>query len=195
MSTPTGPDPDRPAGDTPGASEPYGSPPSGYGQSGYGSQGYGSQGYGQSGYGPQGYDPAPSWSGGPPAGSERPGMVTAAAVIGIVIGGLGVLGLFSIGALFAFSAVLGLIGLLSLGAAAALLVGGIQTLQGKSPRLLLLGSYASIGLQLLQLVWASVSGYGFLFFGLIGLVLPGLVVFLLLNPQSKQHFASRGISY
>jgi hypothetical protein len=122
-------------------------------------------------------------------------MVTAAAIIGIVVGALGILGLFSIGLYFAFDAVLGILSLLSVAAAVVTLIGGIQAIQNKSPRLLLLGSYASIGVQLLTLIWAAVSGWGFLFFGLLGFIIPGVIVFLLLNPQSKQYYASRGISY
>jgi len=122
-------------------------------------------------------------------------MVTAAAIIGIVVGALGILGLFSIGLYFAFDAVLGTLSLLSVAAAVVTLIGGIQAIQNKSPRLLLLGSYASIGVQLLTLIWAAVSGWGFLFFGLLGFIIPGVIVFLLLNPQSKQYYASRGISY
>jgi hypothetical protein len=154
---------------------------------------------GQPGWGaPQqpGYTPAPSYSAGPPAGTgQRPGMVSAAAIIGIVIGALGVLGVFAVGVYFAFDAVLGLLSLLSVAAAVVMLIGGIQAIQGKSPRLLLLGSYAAIAVQLLLLIWGLVSGYGFVFLGLVGFILPGIIVFLLLNPQSKQYYASRGISY
>jgi len=122
-------------------------------------------------------------------------MVTAAGIIGIVIGALGVLSLFSIGLYFAFDAVLGILSLLAVVAAVVTLVGGIQVMQNKSPRLLVLGSYASIGVQLLTLIWAVVSGYGFVFLGLLGFLIPGVIVFLLLNPQSKQFYASRGIQY
>ncbi len=181
------PDPNHPPyGGAPQGQPPYGAPQQGYGAPapGYGAapQGYGSpspQGYG--GYG------AP--------GGQRPGQVTAAAVIGIVIGALGLLAVFSSGVLFAFDAFLGLLNLLAVASAVVLLVGGIQAIQGKSPRLLLLGSYASIGVQLLTLVWALVSGWGFLFFGLIGFVLPGLIAFFLLQPQSRQYYAARGIRY
>ena len=155
---------------------------------------------GQPGWGaPQqpapGYNPAPSYAGGPAPTGQRPGMVTAAAIIGIVIGALGILGVFAIGVYFAFDTVLGLLSLLSVAAAVVLLIGGIQAIQGKSPKLLQLGSYASIGVQLLTLIWALVSGYGFVFLGLVGFLLPGLIVFLLMQPQSKQYYASRGISY
>lgn len=146
-----------------------------------------------------GYGPAPTYSGAP-AGygtptAQRPGMVTAAAVIAIVIGALGILGLFAIGAYFAVGAVLGLLNLLSVVAAAVTLAGGIQVIQGKTPRLLILGSYASIAVRLLTLIWALVSGYGFIFLGLIGFILPGIVVGLLMQPASKQYFAARGQSY
>lgn len=156
---------------------------------------------GQPGWGaPQqpapGYSPAPSYSAGPPAGAgQRPGMVTGAAIIGIVIGALGVLGIFALGLYFAFDTVLGLLSLLSVAAAVVTLIGGIQAIQGKSPRLLLLGSYAAIAIQLLLLIWGVVSGYGFVFMGLLGFVLPAVIVFLLLNAQSKQYYASRGINY
>jgi hypothetical protein len=144
----------------------------------------------------QGYGPAPSWSGSPAGyGPQRPGQVTAAAVIGIVIGGLGVLGVFSLGLYFAFDTVLGLLSLLSVVAAVVLLVGGIQAIQGKFPRLLLLGSYASIAVQLLTLIWALLSGYGFVLLGLLGFLMPGLIVFFLMQPQAKQYYASRGIGY
>ncbi|MGY1803535.1 hypothetical protein ACI78T_09645 [Blastococcus sp. SYSU D00922] len=124
--------------------------------------------------------------------------MTAAAVIGIVIGGIGslfgLLGLFALGLLFEISAVLGLLFLLSLATAVVVLVGGIQAIQGKSPRLLLLGSYASIGVQLLYTIFAISYGETW-FSGLLSFVLPILIVFLLLQPQSKQYYASRGISY
>ena len=160
---------------------------------------------GQPGWGaPQGPQGGPAPSYGTPAGSggpagQRPGQVTGAAIVGIVIGGLGTLfgliGLLGIGLLFAFDAVLGLLALLSLATAVVVLIGGIQTLQGKSPRLLLLGSYASIGISLLYLLWAVISGWGFAFSGLLSFVAPIAIVFLLMQPQSKQYFASRGMSY
>ena len=147
-----------------------------------------------------GYSPAPSYSGSPvgPAG-QRPQQVSAAAIIGMVIGGIGtlfgVIGLFAVGIVFAFNAVLGLLYLLSIATAVVVLIGGIQTWQGKSPRLLLLGSYASIGVQLLYLIFSITSGYGFSFSALLGFILPGIIVFLLMQPQAKQYYAAQGISY
>jgi hypothetical protein len=122
-------------------------------------------------------------------------MVTAAGVIGIVWGGLGLLfGLLALSLAFAFGAVYGLLLLISIVISAALLWAGIQVIQGKSPRLLLLFSYVAIGINLLTTIWAVMEGASILS-GLLGFVLPGIVVFLLLNPQSKQYYASRGISY
>ena len=195
MSSPTsGSDPNYPQGNAPqgqpGWSAPQG-PPQGYGAA--------PEGYGGA---PQAYGgPAPAYSdpgaGGP--GAARPPQVTAAAIIGIVTGGLGtlvgLLGLIAIGLVFATNALLGIFYLFALAAAIVVLVGGIQTIQGKSPRLLLLGSYASIGIQLLSLIISIAVGYGFSFTSLLGFILPGVIVFLLMQPQSKQYFASRGISY
>jgi hypothetical protein len=125
--------------------------------------------------------------------------VTAAAVIGIVIGALGTLGglisLFGLGPVFAFDAFLGILVLLSFAAALFMLIAGIQAIQGKSPRILLLASYASIGVQLLYLLWSLISGWGFTFFGLLGFILPGIIVFLLRQPQARQYYATKGMTY
>ena len=185
--TPPGSDPNHPQGNAP-QGQPWNAP---QGQPWNAPQGP-AQGYG---------GPAPSYSGSPVdgPGSGRPSQVTAAAIIGIVIGGIGtlfgVIGLLALGIIFSVSALLGILFLLSLAAAVVVLVGGIQTLQGKSPRLLLLGSYASIGLQVLSLVISVAVGQGFSYVSLLGFVLPGVIVFLLMQPQSKQYFASRGLSY
>jgi hypothetical protein len=174
MSSPTGSDPDYPQGAAP---------------------------QGQPGWGvPQqpapGYNPAPSYSAGPPASAgQRPGMVTAAGVIGIVWGGLGLLfGLLALTILFAFGAILGLLALVGVAVSAALLWAGIQVIQGKSPRLLLLISYVSIALNVLIVIFEIAQG-ATIFSGLLGFVLPGVIVFLLLNQQSKQYYNARGISY
>jgi hypothetical protein len=182
MTTPTpGSDPNYPQGGAPQGQPGWGSP-----------QG---QGYGNA---PQSYG-APGSPAGYGAGAQRPSQVTAAAIIGIVIGGLGslfgLISLFGIGIVFAFDPILGLLALLSIATAVVVLIGGIQAIQGKSPRLLLLGSYASIAVQLLYLIWSLVSGWGFVFTGLLGFILPAIIVFLLLQPQAKQYYASRGIQY
>ena len=147
---------------------------------------------------PQGYGgPAPAYSGAPDAGGgPKPGMVTAAGVIGIVWGALGLLfGLLALTVAFSlFGGVYGLLVLLSVAVSGALLWAGIQVVQGKSPRLLLLISYVAIGINLLTMIWAATQGAS-IFAGLLGFVIPGVVVFLLLNQQSKQYYSARGISY
>jgi hypothetical protein len=192
MSTPTpGSDPNYPQGSAPqgqpGWNAPQGPPPQGYGNA--------PQGYGNA---PQGYGgPAPAYSGGPNDGpGQRPGMVTAAGIIGIVWGALGLLfGLLGLAVAFSLlGGIYGLLVLISVVVSGALLWAGIQVMQGKSPRLLLLISYVAIGINLLTMIWAATQGGSF-FTGLLGFVVPGIVVFLLLNPQSKQYYASRGISY
>ena len=184
MSSPTsGSDPNYPQGNPPqgqpGWSAPQGPP-----------QGYGSA--------PQGYGgPAPAYSGAPDAGTgQRPGMVTAAGIIGIVWGALGLLfGLLGLTVAFTLlGAVYGLLLLISVVVSGALLWAGIKVMQGKSPRLLLLISYVAIGINLLTMIWALTQGASIVS-GLLGFILPGVVVFLLLNPVSKQWYASRGISY
>ena len=154
---------------------------------------------GQPGWGaPQPYG-APGSPAGYGGGAARPSQVTAAAIIGIVIGGLGtlfgLLALAVIGVVFAINALLGIFALLSIAAAVVVLVGGIQVLRGQSPKLLLLGSYASIGIQLLYLILSLVSDYGFSFSALLGFILPVVIVVLLMQPQSKQYFASQGMAY
>ena len=192
MSSPTpGSDPNHPQGNPqgqPGWSAPPPPPPA----QGYGGapQAYGSpaQSYG---------GPAPAYSGAPDGGpGQKPGMVTAAGIIGIVWGALGLLiGLLGLAVAFSLlGGLYGLLVLLSVVVSGALLYAGIQVVQGKSPRLLLLISYVAIGINLLTMIWAATQG-GSVIGGLLGFVVPGIVVFLLLNAQSKQYYASRGITY
>jgi hypothetical protein len=147
-----------------------------------------------------GYNPAPQYSAAPagygaPAAAQRPGMVTAAGIIGIVWGALGLLfGLLALALLFALSAVLGLLALISVAVAAVLLWAGIQVIQGKSPRLLLLISYVAIGINLLTMIFEITQGAS-IFSNLLGFIIPGVIVFLLLNAQTKQYYQSQGITY
>jgi hypothetical protein len=132
---------------------------------------------------------------GPGATGQRPGMVTAAGIIGIVWGALGLLfGLLALTLAFAIGAFLGLLALISVVVSAALLWAGIQVIQGKSPRLLLLISYAAIAINVITMIIGIAQGLS-IFSYLLGFIIPGVVVFLLLNAQSKQYYASRGISY
>jgi hypothetical protein len=176
MSSPTGSDPNYPQGAAP------------QGQPGWGA--------------PQqpapGYDPAPSYAGQPAgAANQRPGLITAAAIVGIVWGGLGALfSLLLMLAAFGLGAALaGLMLLLSLAVSVGLLVGGIQVLQGKSPQLLLFASYAAVAVGVLVFVVSLIATGGSVFNGVLGIVIAGAIAFLLMQPQTKQYYASRGISY
>jgi hypothetical protein len=157
---------------------------------------------GQPGWGaPQepGYNPAPQYSGSPAGyggGGARPGMVTAAAIVAIVWGALGALfGLLALSLAFLIGAFYGLILLISVALSVALLVGGIFVLQGKNPKLLLMISYVAIGVSLLSLIIGVIQSGGNAFSGILGIIVPGVIVALMMQPQSKQYFASRGQSY
>ena len=103
-------------------------------------------------------------------------------------------GLLAVAVTFAVGALFGLLVLVGLVLSAALLWAGIQVIQDKSPRLLLLISYVAIGINLLTMVIGIAQGAS-IFSYLLGFIIPGIVVFLLLNQQSKQYYASRGLSY
>jgi F0F1-type ATP synthase assembly protein I len=77
----------------------------------------------------------------------------------------------------------------------ALLVGGIFVLQGKNPKLLLMISYVAIGVSLLSLIIGLAQGGSSAFSGILGIIVPGVIVALMLQPQSKQYFAARGQAY
>ena len=183
MSSPTGSDPNYPQGGAP------------QGQPGWGAPETPAQGYSPQ----QGYNPAPTYSGAPAgygaAAGQRPGMVSAAAIIAIVWGGLGALfGLLAMAVAFALFPILGLFVLIGVAVAVALLVGGIQVLQGKSPKLLLYICYAAIAINLIELIIA-ITQSGTAYTGILGIIIPGVIVALLLQQQSKQWFASRGLTY
>ena len=186
MSSPTGSDPNYPQGGAP------------QGQPGWGAPETPAQGNGSSPQ--QGYTPAPSYSGAPAgyraAAGQRPGMVTAAAIIAIVWGGLGTLfGLLAMAVAFALVPLLGLLVLLAVVLSVALLVGGIFVLQGKSPKLLLYICYAAIVINLIELIVSLTQNGGSAFSGVLGFIIPGVSVGLLMQAQSKQWFASRGQTY
>jgi hypothetical protein len=195
MTNPTGPDQNHPHGGAPQGQPGWGvpqQPPAGYDPPPAYPAGYDPV---PSSY-PSGTDPTSSYPGGPATG-RRPGTVTAAAVIGIVWGVLGALFalLLMLGAFALGVPLVGLILLLALALYVGLVVAGVQALQGRSPRLLLLLSYVAIGLSLLQLVVSLLASGGNAFNGVLGIVIPGVIVFLLMQPPSKQYYASRGISY
>jgi hypothetical protein len=181
MSSPTpGSDPNYPQGGAPEGQQGWGAPPP--------PQQYPAPGYPAA---PQGY--------GAPVAGQRPSTVSAAAITGIVWGGLGtlfgLLALFALSTIFSYSGVLGIFVILGLAASVALLIGGIQALQGKSPKLLLYLSYASIAIQLISLIVSIASGYGFAFGSLLGFIVPIVIVAMLMQPASKQYYAARGMAY
>ena len=159
---------------------------------------------GQPGWGapqpPQGYQPAPSYQGGPagygaPTG-QRPGLVTGAAIVGIVWGGLGTLfGLIALSVAFALSGLLGLIILIGVILSVALLVGGIFVLTGKDPKLLLYTCYVAIVVNIISLIISLAQNGGSAFSGILGFILPAVIVAQLLQPAAKQYYAARGIKY
>jgi hypothetical protein len=200
----------QPGWGQPGQQQPYGE--QGYGQQGYGQQGYGQLPYGQQGYGQQpygqqygqqpygqpGYPPAPGYPGQPggygdPRAGRRPGAVTAASVIGIVIGALGLIGnLVGLGVAFTQGPVTGVLTLAALVADVLLLIGGIQVLRGGVPKLLLYGSYAAIVINILNVIATAAEVGGFAVVGLFGLVLPVIIVVLLRQAPARQWFAAHG---
>lgn len=204
-----------------------GYPSGGFQQPGYPSGGFqqpytGQQpGYGQPpGYGQQ-YPPAQYAAGypgyGQPAKSARPGMVTAAAVLAFVWGGLGIL--FSIFGLLAGSilstassavcnptntfydadtaeacdAVSGVGGFLiaitiaTIVIAALMIAGGVTALSGKNGQILVV---ACAVYAILAIASVIISGFGFAY--LLGFVIPVLILVFLLNGQSRAWFRSVG---
>jgi hypothetical protein len=123
-------------------------------------------------------------------------MVTAAGIVGIVWGALALLfGLLFLGLAFALSSLLGLIAIITVLIGAGLLVGGIYVITGKSPKILLYLSYAAIAINVIELIISIAQNGGNAFSQVLGFILPGVIVGLLLQPQSKQYYASRGLSY
>lgn len=160
-----------------------------YGQQQYGQQQYGQPQSGQPGGQQGGYPSAPPPGYGAAPTQNRPGMVTAAAVLAFVSGGLGLLGSllsFSlIGSLDVpgFLVVLLIIGLVL---SAGLIFGGIQALQGKSFVILIALAGASIVLNLISMItYFQISS-------LLSFVFPILILVFLLNPQSKAWITSQG---
>lgn len=218
-SYPTGqypqPGPPRQAGSQPTYPQPgyqqpgYPQAPAPYGQQQYGQTPYGQPPHGAPGYpaGPGGY--------GAPAGSVRPGMVTAAAVLAFIWGGLGILfGLIA----FAAGSVLStassvvcdntslnrdtaaacdsvggagtfLIGVTigTIVVAALMIWGGVVALNGKNGQILVIACAIYAALAILSVIASS-----FGFSTLLGFVIPVLIVVFLLNGQSKEWFKAKG---
>jgi hypothetical protein len=128
---------------------------------------------------------------------RRPVTATGAAAIGIVCGALGTF-LYMLAALGAFAAGVPISGLIAIAITAvflAWLVGGLRTVQGRSPRLLMRASYIVMGLGVVALVVTLMTSQGVSLVAILAIVLPGAVVFLLRQPPTREYFASRGVSY
>lgn len=235
MSTPGYPgNPNDPYGQ-PGGQQP-GYPQGGYPSGGFQQPGYPSGGFQQPGYPQQPYQQPPPGqpggygqyppqyaAGGPggygqPAKSGRPGMVTAAAVLAFVWGGLGlfwsVIALLA-GSVFsaassavcdsnsvyldsetrqACSAVSGVgtfLIVVTIGlilVAALLIAGGVTALNGKNGQLLVIACGAYVVLAIVAIIVSG--GFGFAY--LLGVVVPVLIVVFMLNSQSRAWIRSVG---
>jgi len=148
----------------------YGQPV--YGQPAYGQPGYGGQPYGQPGHGVGGYGPPP-YPGAPPA---RPGTVITAAVLGLVLGSLGLLatvGLLAGGALVddlataaggadpdevnGVQAGLLVVAVLALAWTVVMVWGAVLALRGRSRVLLIVGASISVPITGLVLLGGLVA--------------------------------------
>ncbi len=211
--------------------QPYGQNP-GYGQQGY-QQGLAQPGYPQSGYPSGGYQqpnpqaaygqyPQQQYGGGypgygQPTKAARPGMVTAAAVLAFVWGGLAlfwsVIGLLA-GSLFsaATSAVCnsgtyidsetaaacdsvggvgGFLIAITIGlilVAALLIAGGVTAINGKNGQLLVIACALYAVLAIVGLIVSGAFGVAYL----LGIVVPVLIVVFMLNGNSRNWFRSVG---
>jgi len=227
----SGPQPHAGYGQQPGYGGQPGQPA--YGQPTYGQPGYQQPGYPSGGFqqpypgqpGPAGYGqyPPPQYGAGypgygQPAKAGRPGMVTAAAVLAFVWGGLGIL--WSIIALFAGSvlsaassavcdsnsvyydsdtrdacnAVSGVgtfLIVITIGlivVAALLIAGGVTAINGKNGQLLVIACALYAVLAIVGLIVSGAFGVGYL----LGVVVPVLIVVFIMNSQSRAWFRSVG---
>jgi hypothetical protein len=171
-----GPGPQEPSGQNPYQQEPYQQEP-----------------YQQNPY-QQSYSAMPP----PPAGSfgtppdRRPGMVTAAAVLAFIVGGLSILGgllVLTASSLVGVSGIGTAATVVSFVVAAVVIWGGVQALNGKDARILTIAAAILILLNLITLI------DNFAAIGLISFVIPILVLFFLLNPQSKAWFDRVGAKH
>ncbi len=193
----------------PNAQPQYGQPnlgdaPGGYGQpaqAGYNQPeqpGYGQPaqaGYNQPeqpGYGQQGaYPSAPPPGYGAPATQRTPSQVTTAAVLGFVGALFTLLATFGFFVLSGISGVFVLFAILYLAITVGLIAGGIMALTGKNGQILLITAVVAAALQVLGIIFVLAQGQSFQVTSLIGLLLTGGIIFLLLQPPSKQFFAAR----
>ncbi|MDO4717832.1 MAG: hypothetical protein Q4B08_09745, partial [Propionibacteriaceae bacterium] len=196
--------------------QPYATPPS---APSYGQQPYGTTGYGQQPYAQQPYGMAPvAGYGQPPYGAavtnQRPGYATAASVMAIVSGSIGIIaavfsllgavGLYALGISGISPLVFVLIILAGTGLAMSIvmLIGGIQLLSKAKSRLLFITCAIQVGLALLNFVSDSyVSDYlrgsvtssvgSGVLTTVLSIVYLGLIMYFIKTPQVKSWVASR----
>jgi hypothetical protein len=118
--------------------------------------------------------------------------VLIAAILGFVAAVLLLLAAFAYFALSSLVGFLAIFAILFLALTAAHIWGGVLAIQGKGSQILLIAAAVAGGLALLGIIIALVNGAGFDTFSLLVLLLAGGIVFLLVQPQSKAYFASRG---
>ena len=174
--------------------QPYASPgqfEAGYQQGGYQQGGYQQSGVQHAGY-PQAYGAVPPAGGYGSVAGQRPGFVTAAAVLAFVSAGLSIIALIAVlGLSSAFSGIAGLgllrvLSFIGLVVSAVLIWGGVQAMSGKDGRILVIVSAASVILNLISMiVYYQTSS-------LLSFVVPGLIIYFLLTPQAKAWFNSKG---
>lgn len=153
--------------------------PSGYGQPA------------QPAYGaPGGYPSAPPPGYGP-VNTKAPSQVVTAAVLGFVAALFTLLATFGFFALSTLSGIFVLFALLYLAITVGLIAGGVMALTGKNGQILLITAAVATALQLLGIIIALAQGADFQVISLLGLLMTGGIVFLLMQPQAKQYFASR----
>ena len=203
----------------PGSYPPSGQHPAATGQPGYQQPAYQQPAYQQ----PAQYPAAPAAypaayvqpGYGAPAGSVRPGMVTAAAVLAFIWGGLGILfGLIGLAAGSVLSSASSAVcndNSLDINTAAAcdsvggigtflivvtigtiiiaglMIWGGVVALNGKNGQILVIACGVYAALAILSVI---ASGFGFTY--LLGFVIPVLIVVFLLNAQSRAWFKAKG---
>jgi hypothetical protein len=128
----------------------------------------------------------------PSARGRRPPQVLGAAVLGFVVAFfllVGALVLFAASSLFgALSAVFGII---YLALTALNVVGGVQAIQGRGSTLLKVAGGITAGLGVLSLATYLLQG-SFDSSTLVSILIGTAIVFLLVQPASKEYFAARG---
>ncbi|MBA3339094.1 MAG: hypothetical protein H0T54_04985 [Geodermatophilaceae bacterium] len=112
-------------------------------------------------------------------------------MLGFIAALFTLLATFGFFALSALSGLFVLFALLYLAITAGLIAGGVMALTGKSRQILFITAAVATGLQVVGIIITLANGEGFSALSLIGLLLTGAIVFLLMQPQSKQFFASR----